>query len=134
MPFLSSLFVALIVMTTLINLLIASMSAKWTALAPVVVPMMMMQGMSPELVQCAYRIGDSCTNVLTPLNAYIVLIIVAAQRYKKSFGLGSVVALMLPYSIAFLIAWTLLLLLWVWLGLPLGPGAPLWYSPSPAQG
>lgn len=128
------LLVALIVMTTLINLLIASMSAKWTALAPVVVPMMMMQGMSPELVQCAYRIGDSCTNVLTPLNAYIVLIIVAAQRYKKSFGLGSVVAMMLPYSIAFLIAWTLLLLLWVWLGLPLGPGAPLWYSPSPAPG
>lgn len=125
----SVLLVAFILMTTTINLLMASMSAKWTALAPVVVPMMMMSGLSPELIQCAYRIGDSCTNVLTPLNAYMVLIIVAAQRYRKDFGLGSIVALMLPYAVVFLVAWTLLLLAWVALGYPLGPAGPLVYPP-----
>ncbi|MFZ4575935.1 MAG: AbgT family transporter [Phycisphaerales bacterium] len=124
------LLVALIVMTAVIDILIASMSAKWTALSPVIVPMMMMSGMSPELVQCAYRIGDSCANVLTPLNAYMVLILVAAQKYKKDFGLGSMVALMLPYAVVFLVAWTGLLLLWVWAGLKLGPNTPLWYVPA----
>ena len=124
------LLTALIVMSTTINLLISSMSAKWTFLAPVVVPMMMMSGLSPELVQGAYRVGDSCTNVLTPLNAYMVIILVAAQRFRKDFGLGSVVALMLPYTLAFLLVWTVMLLLWVWLGIPMGPGGPLWYTPA----
>lgn len=124
--------VVLIGLTAVINLFIASMSAKWTGLSPVVVPMMMMSGFSPELVQCAYRIGDSCTNVLTPLNAYMALILLAAQKYRKNFGLGSMISLMLPYSIAFMLAWTILLVVWSLAGWELGLNGPLWYRPQTA--
>jgi aminobenzoyl-glutamate transport protein len=123
--------VALIAITMLINMLMASMSAKWTALSAIVVPMLMMAGLSPELTQAAYRLGDSVTNPVTPLNTYIILILAACQRYRKEFGIGNVIAMMLPYSITFGIAWTLFLLGWVALEVPLGPGAPLWYTPAP---
>jgi aminobenzoyl-glutamate transport protein len=129
----SAMLVGIVGITMVINLLMASMSAKWTALAPILVPMMMMAGISPELTQAAYRVGDSCTNVVTPLNSYVVLILVAMQRWKKDAGIGNLIAMMLPYSVAFAIAWTILLLAWCFAGLELGPGAPLWYTPAAAE-
>jgi aminobenzoyl-glutamate transport protein len=129
----SAMLVGIVGITMVINLLMASMSAKWTALAPILVPMMMMAGISPELTQAAYRVGDSCTNVVTPLNSYVVLILVAMQRWKKDAGIGNLIAMMLPYSIAFAIAWTILLLVWCFAGWELGPGGPLWYTPAAAE-
>ncbi len=129
----SALLVGVVGLTMVINLLMASMSAKWTALAPILVPMMMMAGISPELTQAAYRVGDSCTNVVTPLNSYVVIILVAMQRWKKDAGIGNLIAMMLPYSITFAIAWTLLLIGWSVAGWELGPGAPLWYTPAAAE-
>ena len=126
----SVMLTGVVALTMVINLLMSSMSAKWTALAPILVPMMMMAGISPELTQAAYRVGDSCTNVVTPLNSYVVIILVAMQRWKKEAGIGNLIAMMLPYSIGFAIAWSLLLLGWCAAGWELGPGAPLWYTPS----
>ena len=125
-----ALLAGVVAITMVINLLMSSMSAKWTALAPILVPMLMMAGISPELTQAAYRVGDSCTNVVTPLNGYVVIILVAMQRWKKDAGIGNLMAMMLPYSIVFAIAWTILLVAWVTGGWELGPGAPLWYTPS----
>lgn len=119
---------AVILLVMVVNLLVASMSAKWTALSLILVPMMMMTGVSPELTQAAYRVGDSVTNIVTPLNTYIILILAAGQKYRPTLGIGNIVAMMLPYSIAFWIAWTLFLLAYVYLGLPLGPNAPMWYA------
>ncbi|GJQ30198.1 MAG: hypothetical protein HBSAPP03_20820 [Phycisphaerae bacterium] len=124
------LLVALIMLVMGVNILMSSMSAKWTALAPIVVPMMMMAGLSPELTQAAYRLGDSCTNTITPLNTYVIVILVAVQRYAKSAGIGNLIAMMIPYAVFFFIVWTLFLLLWVWLGLGTGFNAPLWYTPA----
>jgi aminobenzoyl-glutamate transport protein len=119
---------SVILLVMVVNLLVASMSAKWTALSLILVPMMMMTGISPELSQAAYRVGDSVTNIVTPLNTYIILILAAGQKYRPQLGIGNIVALMVPYSVAFWIAWTLFLLAYVYLGLPLGPNAPLWYA------
>jgi len=110
-----------------INLFVGSMSAKWSMLAPVFVPMFMTTGISPELTQAAYRIGDSCTNCITPLNSYLIIVLVYLQQYAKKAGMGTLIALMLPYSITILIAWTLMLLVWIGLGLPLGPDGALEY-------
>ncbi|MBL8761826.1 MAG: AbgT family transporter [Phycisphaerae bacterium] len=125
-----ALLAGVVAITMVINLLMSSMSAKWTALAPILVPMLMMAGLSPELTQAAYRVGDSCTNVVTPLNGYVVIILVAMQRWKKDAGIGNLMAMMLPYSIVFAITWTIMLVVWVTGGWELGPGAPLWYTPS----
>ncbi|HYE63085.1 MAG TPA: AbgT family transporter [Phycisphaerales bacterium] len=122
--------VALVLLIVVVDLLIASMSAKWTALAPILVPMMMMAGISPELTQAAYRVGDSVANIVTPLNSYIIVILAAVQRYRKDAGIGNLIAIMLPYSVSFFVVWTGFLLLWVALDIPLGPGAPLWYTPG----
>ena len=110
------------------NLLIGSMSAKYAFFAPVFVPLLMQLGISPELTQAAYRIGDSVTNVITPLNPYMVILLVFLRRYAPDAGIGTLIALMLPYSAAFALAWALLLGLWVSLGIPLGPGGPLQYA------
>lgn len=126
------LLVGVVVLSLVINLFIGSMSAKYTMLAPILVPMLMMVGISPELTQVSYRVGDSVTNMVTPLNTYMILILVAVQRHAKSAGVGSVIAMMVPYSVAFTIAWLALLLAWVWLGIPLGPGGPLEYV-APAR-
>jgi aminobenzoyl-glutamate transport protein len=120
------LMVSLVMFTGVINLAIGSASAKWTLMAPIFVPMFMLLGYSPELVQGAFRVGDSCTNIVTPLMAYFPLILTFADRYVRSTGIGTLVATMLPYSIAFLLSWTLLLVLWIAIGLPLGPGAGLY--------
>lgn len=121
--------VGLVVISLLINLLIASMSAKWAMLAPVIVPMLMIVGISPELAQVTYRVGDSVTNIVTPLNSYLLIVLVVMQRYWSRAGMGTLIATMTPYSVVFAVAWTLMLLAWVWLGWPLGPGAGLWYAP-----
>ena len=119
-----------VVLVTLANLSISSMSAKYAFFAPVFVPMFMQVGISPELTQVAYRVGDSVTNCITPLNPYLVISLVLMQRYAPKSGLGTLVAMMLPYSLAFLLTWTLLLVVWVMLGIPLGPEAPLWFAPG----
>lgn len=116
-----------ILFTAALNLVMGSASAKWTVLAPVFVPMFMILGYSPELTQVAYRIGDSCTNLITPLMPYFAMTVAVAQKYEKESGIGTLIAIMLPYSICFLIGWSLLLGIWMLLGLPLGPGAPLYW-------
>jgi aminobenzoyl-glutamate transport protein len=112
--------VGIIILSAMVNLLVGSASAKWAFLGPIFVPMLMQLGLSPELTQAAYRIGDSSTNIITPLLPYFPLIVVYAQRYVKSTGIGTLVSLMLPYSICFIITWTLLLIVYWGIGLPLG--------------
>jgi aminobenzoyl-glutamate transport protein len=107
------------------NLFIGSMSAKYAFMAPVFVPMLMQVGISPELTQAAYRVGDSVTNVITPLNPYMVILLAFLQRFVPRAGIGTLVALMLPYALVFALAWTLLLVAWVLVGAELGPGGPL---------
>lgn len=124
------LLAAVIVLSAIVNIFIGSMSAKWTMLAPILVPMLMMVQISPELTQNAYRVGDSVTNIITPLNPYLIIILVAMQKYAKNAGMGSLIALMMPYSIIFLVVWTLFLMAWVALGIPLGPAGPLEYLPA----
>jgi aminobenzoyl-glutamate transport protein len=113
--------VMFVLMAASINLVVGSASAKWAVLAPVFVPMLMLNGIAPEVTQTAYRIGDSSTNIITPLMPYFPLVVALMQRYVKNVGVGTLVALMLPYSLAFLLVWSLLLVLWVGLGWPLGP-------------
>ncbi len=122
------LMVALVLLTAVINLVIGSASAKWTLMAPIFVPMFMLLGYSPELVQGTYRVGDSCTNIVTPLMNYFPLILTFANRYVKETGIGTMIATMLPYSLAFLVSWTLMLMLWIALGVPMGPGAGLFLA------
>ena len=119
------LLVGLIVVTGTIDLLIGSASAKWAMLGPILVPMLMLLGYSPELTQTAYRVGDSLTNIITPLSSNFPLVLMFFQRYMPAAGIGTVTAAMLPYSVANALAWTVMLLVWVSLGWPTGPGAPL---------
>ena len=114
-----------ILFSAVINLLMGSASAKWTILAPVFIPMFMLLGFSPELTQVAFRIGDSCTNIITPLMSHFAMILTFTRRYDENSGIGTLISTMLPYSIVFLIGWSLLLMLWMLLGFPLGPGAGL---------
>jgi aminobenzoyl-glutamate transport protein len=115
-----------------VNLFIGSASAKWALLAPVLVPMLMLLGVSPEGTTAAYRVGDSVTNIVTPLMVYFPLILIFCQRWQKDFGLGSLTATMLPYSVWLLAAGLLLTVSWVYLGIDLGPGAPVRYlAPAP---
>jgi aminobenzoyl-glutamate transport protein len=122
--------VGIILLTTGVNLLIGSASAKWALLSPIFVPMLMTLGISPELTQAAYRIGDSSTNIITPLMPYFPLVVVYAQKYVKNTGIGTLISLMLPYSVSFLVAWTVLLMFWWGLGLPLGLQAGYTYTPA----
>ncbi len=111
------------------NLIMGSASAKYALFAPVFVPMFMQVGISPELTQAAYRVGDSVTNGITPFNPYLVIILAFLRRYQPQAGLGTLLALMLPYALVFAGVWSLLLGLWVIADWPLGPGGPLYYSP-----
>ena len=124
------LIVLFVFVCAVIDLFVASASAKWAVVGPVFVPMLMIMGFSPELTQGAYRIGDSFTNIITPLMPYMPLIIAFAQRYEPRIGLGTLLTLMLPYSISFAIGWTLLLVVWLLLGIPLGPGSGVVYPPA----
>ena len=122
------LLILFVLIVGFINLFIGSASAKWAILAPVFVPIMMQLGYSPELTQMAYRVADSSTNIITPLMPYFALIIAYAQRYDEDIRIGSLISIMLPFSLAFLVFWTLLLIVWMTLGLPLGPGAGIVYG------
>ncbi|MEH6585778.1 MAG: AbgT family transporter [Halioglobus sp.] len=112
--------VGIILLTGLLNLFVGSASAKWALLAPIFVPMLMELGISPDLTQAAYRVGDSTTNIITPLMPYFPLVVVYCQRYMRDTGIGTVTAMMLPYSLTFLLLWTLYLLGYWALGIPLG--------------
>lgn len=123
------LFVCFILICGFINLMIGSASAQWAVTAPIFVPMLMLVGFAPEVIQAAYRIGDSVTNVITPMMSYFGLIMAVAARYRRDMGIGTLVAMMLPYSVVFMIGWTLLFVLWVFVfNLPVGPGAATWYT------
>lgn len=121
--------VGIIFLTAVINMFVGSASAKWALLAPIFVPMLMVLGISPELTQAAYRVGDSSSNIISPLMPYLPLVVVFSQRYIKKTGVGTIVSMMIPYSVTFLVVWTLLLMLFWALGIPLGIDAEYIYQP-----
>jgi aminobenzoyl-glutamate transport protein len=108
---------------------ISGMLSKFGVLAPIFIPMFMLVGKSPELTTAAYRIGDSVVNIVTPLNSYLLIILAMLQKYRREAGLGTLIALMLPYTFFLTIAWTATLVIWYLSGANLGPGAPLEYLP-----
>ncbi|CAN0410433.1 unnamed protein product [Discosporangium mesarthrocarpum] len=118
----------IIIFGAFINLFVGSASAKWALLAPVLVPMLMLIGISPEMSTAAYRVGDGATNIITPLMPYFPLILVFCQRWQKDFGIGSLAATMLPYSLLLLASGLVMTVIWVVLGIPLGPGAAVEFS------
>jgi len=122
------LMISLVLISALINLVIGSASAKWAIMAPVFIPMFMLLGYSPEFTQMAYRIGDSVTNIISPMMSYFALIVAFMEKYDKRAGIGTIIATMLPYSVVFLLFWLLLMIVWILTGLPIGPGAELFYS------
>lgn len=119
------LLISFVFLTACINLFIGSASAKWALLAPIFVPMLLLMGISPEATQMAYRVGDSTTNIITPLMPYFGVVVAFAQQHQKDLGIGTLIALMLPYSLVFLLSWISLLLLWIIADWPLGPGASI---------
>jgi putative efflux pump component mtrF len=124
------LLVSFILICAFVNLMLGSASAQWAISAPIFVPMLMLTGYAPEMIQAAYRIGDSSTNIITPMMGYFGLIMAVAIRYKKDTGVGTLMSLMIPYSLLFLVGWTVLFCIWVFvLGLPVGPGAATYYTP-----
>jgi aminobenzoyl-glutamate transport protein len=127
----SLLVVAFVLLSAFINMFMGSASAKWAIMAPVFIPMFMLLGYHPALTQAAFRIGDSVTNLITPMMSYFALIVTFAQKYEDRYGMGTIIATMLPYTVVFSVVWTALLLGWVLLGLPLGPGGPILLVPGP---
>ena len=121
------LFIGFILLTAAANLFMGSASAKWALMAPVFVPMFMLLGYSPEVTQVAYRVGDSVTNIISPMMSYFALIIAFFQRYEPKAGIGTLVATMLPYSMAFLVGWSIVFGVWLAFGFPIGPDSPLTY-------
>jgi aminobenzoyl-glutamate transport protein len=119
------LFILFILLTGFINLFMGSASAKWAIMGPIFIPIFMLLGYSPELSQAVFRVGDSFTNIITPMMAYFALVIVYFQKYDKKAGIGTIMGNMIPYSITFFIAWVGLLIAFVLLGIPLGPGVSL---------
>ncbi|MDO5513287.1 AbgT family transporter [Corynebacterium sp.] len=123
-----AMFAGLVIMVALLNLFITSGSAQWALMAPVVVPMMMLVDVSPEVTQMLFRIGDSPTNIITPMSPYFALALTFLQRYYKPAGVGTLMSLALPFSIAMLVGWFLFFVAWYLLGIPLGPGSPMTYG------
>ncbi len=123
------LMLSFVLLSSFINLFMGSASAKWAIMAPVFVPMFMLLGYTPELTQTAYRIGDSTSNIIAPMMSYFALIVAFFERYDKRSGIGTVVATMLPYTVTFFMCWSVLLVIWMTLGLPVGPGAGLTLAP-----
>jgi aminobenzoyl-glutamate transport protein len=119
--------VGIVLLTAFVNIFVGSASGKWGLLAPIFVPMLMQLGISPDLTQAAYRVGDSSTNIITPLMPYFPLVVVYCQRYVKGTGIGTLTAMMLPYSITFLVTWTIFLLVYYAIGFPLGIQASYTY-------
>lgn len=122
------LMILFILLSAAINMLMGSASAKWAILAPIFIPMFMIMGYSPELSQVVYRIGDSVTNIISPMMSFFALIIAFVQKYDPKAGIGTIIATMVPYSITFLVVWILLLVVWLLLGIPLGPDAGIHYT------
>jgi len=116
-----------VLLSGFINLFMGSASAKWAILGPVFIPMFMLLGYSPELSQAVFRVGDSVTNIISPMMSFFALIIVYFEKYDSKSGIGTLISTMIPYSVLFFIAWTLFLIGWALLNLPLGPGAPIYY-------
>ncbi len=122
-------FVFFILMCAVINLMLGSASAQWAVTAPIFVPMLMLVGYAPEVIQAAYRIGDSVTNLITPMMSYFGLIMAVATRYQKDVGVGTILVMMLPYTVFFMFIWTILFYVWVFvLGMPVGPNSATYYS------
>lgn len=121
------LMILFILLSASINMLMGSASAKWAILAPIFIPMFMIMGYSPELSQVVYRIGDSVTNIISPMMSFFALIIAFVQKYEPKAGIGTIIATMVPYSFVFLIVWILLLVVWLLIGIPLGPDAGIHY-------
>ncbi|MDR0334016.1 MAG: AbgT family transporter [Dysgonamonadaceae bacterium] len=122
------LVIIFVIFTAMTNFLMGSASAKWAIMGPVFIPIFMLLGYSPELSQAVFRVGDSITNVISPMMSFFALIIVYYQKYDKKAGIGTIVATMLPFSIAFFLGWVALLIIWIVFGLPLGPGVSLFYG------
>ncbi|MEM7165781.1 MAG: AbgT family transporter [Planctomycetota bacterium] len=123
-------FIPFILMCCFVNLMLGSASAQWAVTAPIFVPMLMSVGYSPQVIQAAYRIGDSTTNIITPMMSYFGLILAFAMRYERRLGIGTLIAMMIPYSLCFLVSWIGLFYLWVFvLEMPVGPGTPTHYNP-----
>jgi len=124
-----AIFFGFILVSGSVNLMLGSASAQWAVTAPIFVPMLMLIGYSPEVIQAAYRIGDSVTNIITPMMSYFGLILAFANKYDKDLGIGTIISMMLPYSIFFMFSWMILFYIWVFgLGLPVGPEAPTYYE------
>lgn len=121
------LMILFILLSASINMLMGSASAKWAILAPIFIPMFMIMGYSPELSQVVYRIGDSVTNVISPMMSFFALIIAFVQKYEPKAGIGTIIATMVPYSVAFLLVWIILLVIWLLFDIPLGPNAGIHY-------
>ncbi|MEK4757236.1 AbgT family transporter [Macrococcus sp. FSL R5-0951] len=119
------LILGVLALSAFINMLIGSASAKWAIMAPILVPMLMLLGFHPAFTQVIYRVGDSITNPITPMMPYLPLLLSYAQRYVKDIGLGTLIAALMPFSVAFSIFWTILLIVWYLTGLPVGPGGPI---------
>jgi len=122
------LLIAFIVISAFINLFIGSASAKWAIMAPVFIPMFMLIGYSPEVIQAAYRVGDSTTNIISPMMSYFALIIAFVAKYDPKAGIGTLIATMIPYTITFFIIWTIMFIVWFLLGIPVGPGANMFLN------
>lgn len=122
------LIVAFVILSAFINMFMGSASAKWAIMAPVFVPMFMVLGYHPALTQAAFRIGDSVTNLITPMMSYFALIVAFAQKYDEKYGIGTIISVMIPCTVFFTIFWTLLLVFWMLSGFPLGPDGYLYLS------
>lgn len=121
-----SLIIAFVLLSAFINLFMGSASAKWAIMAPVFIPMFMILGYHPALTQAAFRIGDSVTNLITPMMSYFALIVTFAQKYDDKYGIGTIISTMIPYTFILTLVWTLLLIIWMLIGIPLGPDGPLY--------
>ena len=121
------LIVGFVFLSAIINMFMGSASAKWAIMAPVFIPMLMLidPPYHPGITQAAFRIGDSVTNLITPMMSYFALIVTFAQKYDERYGIGTIISTMIPYSLVLTIAWTLLLVLWMMTGMPLGPDGPV---------
>ena len=119
------LLLGILIVTLLVDFIIPAKIAKWAILAPIFIPLMLRLGVEPQTVQAAYRVGDSPVNVLTPLMPYFALMVVFTQRYQRDAGIGTVIALMIPYALIVAVVWVLFFILWFVIGIPLGPGSPV---------
>ncbi|MFA6770271.1 MAG: AbgT family transporter [Bacteroidales bacterium] len=123
------LILSFLFLSAFLNMFMGSASAKWAIMAPVFIPMFMILGYHPGITQAAFRIGDSVTNVITPMMSYFALIVTYAQRYDEKNGIGTIISLMIPYTVIFMLAWAVLITIWMLLGIPVGFDGPIHLPP-----